>query len=75
MKEFIIALIICISFLILAFYTVGKASANEPQKDCNYVPKPSDQVYYTCGEQAIGSVEVKLWICGQQYTIDVKCPK
>lgn len=43
--------------------------------ECNYVPKPSDQVYYTCSEQAVGTVEVKLWICGQRYTLDLKCPK
>lgn len=49
----------------------------EPAKvaDCSYVPKPSDEVYYTCSEGAIGMVEVKLWICGQPYTINAKCPK
>ena len=75
MKEFIIALVICISLLTLAFYVVGKAAANELPKDCTYVAKPSDLVYYTCSQEAIGTVKLMLWICGQPYTIDMKCPK
>ena len=66
--------LICIYFI---GYGIAHADTLEPAKiaDCTYVPKPSDEVYYTCSEQAIGTVEVKLWICGQPYTIDVKCPK
>ena len=75
MREFIIAFIICLSFLILAFYSIGKAVADELPKDCTYVAKPSDLVYYTCSQQAVGTVELILWICGQPYTIDMKCPK
>ena len=75
MKEFIIALVICIGFLILSFYVVAKASADELPKDCTYVAKPSDLVYYSCSEEAKGTVKLILWICGQSYTIDMKCPK
>lgn len=69
----IIYFIVLVCLYLIGIGFVDLAHADE--KDCTYVPKPSDEVYYTCSEGAVGAVEVKLWICGQLYTIDVKCPK
>ena len=67
--------IVCLIGLCLFFYFVAKVSAQELPKDCTYIPKASDLVYYTCSEGAVGTVYLKIWICGQPYTIGAKCPK
>ena len=75
MRNFGVAIFIFLVFVCVDIYFRSIAYADEPDKDCTYVAKPSDLVYYTCGEQTIGTVELKLWICGQRYIIDMKCPK
>lgn len=80
-KTFVgLAILLWLLAILLAVLASQDARADEvkpePVKaDCSYIPKPSDEVYYTCSEGAIGMVEVKLWICGQPYTINAKCPK
>lgn len=75
MTHFFEILIFCLVTVFLFFYFVATLSAEELPKDCTYVPKPSDLVYYTCSEGAVGTVYLKVWICGQPYTIDAKCPR
>ena len=70
-----IVIAICLFFIGLGISNLVCADEIKPVTDCTYTPTPSDEVYYTCSEGATGTVEVKLWICGQPYTIDAKCPK
>lgn len=67
--------------IIIAFFAICAAYADEVPKDCNYVPTQSDQVRYECEftnandvhKKLTGEGEVRVWICGKKYTIEIDC--
>lgn len=67
--------------LFLAMIAIGNAYADEMPTDCNYIPKQSDQVRYECDftngngvhKKLVGDGEVRVWICGKPYTIEIDC--
>lgn len=80
MKKFLTYLIIGLIILLSIVLGIGYASADEVQKDCNYMPTQSDQVRYDCEinengvvKKLVGEGEVRVWICGKKYTIEIDC--
>ncbi len=76
MKDFwtalLLALILLISAVVLFAMALGAAYADEPNADCSYKPRQSDEVIVHCGSlQGKGSVSVRL--CGINYAVEVNC--
>ncbi len=58
--------------IIIAFFAICAAYADEPNADCTYKPRQSDEVIVHCGSlQGKGSVSVRL--CGINYAVEVEC--
>lgn len=63
MKEFFIGFVICLGFLALAFYAIGKASADETHYNT---------MHLDCGTLH-GKGTVGIWFKDEYYLIPIAC--
>jgi hypothetical protein len=80
-----IIFIACIGAAIGLGFAASVLASEVPKQplmdDCHYKPQRGDEVRQICDYQDDNGVKklrgngyIKLWICGEPYTIDINCP-
>jgi hypothetical protein len=81
-----IIFVACIGVIIGLGFAISAIASEVPKQpvmsDCKYTPQRGDEVRQICDYQDDKGVKklrgegyIKLWICGEPYTIDIKCPE